>query len=191
MLILGEPGTGKRLVARAIHMAGNRRNQPFVPLDCEALPAEMLERELFARSPSEGSTDDSQTSDTSSRSRLALADGASVVIGDILALPRDLQARLADALDGRVRVIATTTGNPEAAVKSERLRPELYFKMTVLALQLLPLRERREDLPFLAQHLLERANQRTGLRCGGFSPQAAGRDSGLRLAWQRRASLPA
>ena len=62
VLILGEPGTGKRLVARAIHMAGNRRNQPLVPLDCEALPAEILERELFASSPSIGSADDSQPS---------------------------------------------------------------------------------------------------------------------------------
>src|SRR4029077_983728 len=65
-----------------------------------------------------------------------------------------------------------STGDPEAAVKSERLRPELYYKMTVLVLPLLPLRGRTADLMLLSQHLLERANQRTGSRCEGFSPQA-------------------
>ena len=122
--------------------------------------------------------------------RLSLADGASLVIGDILALPRDLQARLADALDGRVRVIATTSGDPEAAVKSERLRPELYYTMTVLVLRL---------------HAPARAQG--GPAAPGTAPAGAGqpadrlavrrllaagrrRDSGLRLARQRRRAGP-
>jgi DNA-binding NtrC family response regulator len=174
VLILGEKGTGKRLVARTIHQAGNDGKKPLVLLDCEALPTEVLERELFSPPVPTSPTGDSQPSDpTSTGAELSLVEGSSLVIGDILALPRDLQAQLAHSLDGRVRVIATTTGDPEAAVRSERLRSELYYKMTILVIKLQPLRERREDLLLLAQHMLERANERTGSRCEGFSPQAA------------------
>ena len=94
VLVVGEPGTGRRLVARAIHQLGGTRHGPFVPLDCAALPTEVLERELFGLGLDHG--------DFSSSPRLGLPDGSTLLIGDILDLPRDLQGRLASALDSRV-----------------------------------------------------------------------------------------
>jgi DNA-binding NtrC family response regulator len=177
VLLVGEAGTGKRLAARTIHHLGGNRQHPLVPIDCEALPPEVLERELFAprrqaapgREPISGGSSDSP----SLRPRLALGEGSSVLIGDILALPRDVQARLAESLDGRVRLIATTAGDPDAALKDDRLRPELYFAITTLVIRFEPLRRRRHDLPLLAQHFLERANQRSGSHRAGFTREAA------------------
>jgi DNA-binding NtrC family response regulator len=173
VLIVGEPGTGKRLVARTIHLLGSGRHHPLVPIDCEALPVEVIERELFdSRLPVEQSDDATNALQESSRGRLAMAEGSSLLIREILALPCDLQARLAESLHGRVRLIATTTGNPEAALKQEQLRPELYYGLSVLLIRTLPLRERQHDLLLLAQSVLERANQHTGSACGGFTSQA-------------------
>ena len=160
VLILGERGTGKLLVARTIHHRGPRRQSPMCAYDCKALPPEVLERELFGGSngpPARG---------------LIAPDGATLLIGDVLELPRDLQARLASSLDGTVRLLATTTGNLDAALKAERLRPDLYYSLTTLVLRLRPLRERLEELPLLAQHLLERANLRGDRQRDGFSPEA-------------------
>jgi len=173
VLIVGEPGTGKRQVARTIHHNGPRRHQPLVPFDCDALPAEILERELFGGG--ESTVAEAQTSPrTGSQAtpRLSLCDGSTVLICEILLLPRDLQVRLSASLELPVRLLATTALDPEAALESEQLRPELYFVLTTLVIRLQPLRERRDELPALAQHLLERANQRTGKRKTGFSPEA-------------------
>ena len=94
------------------------------------------------------------------------------LIREILMLPRDLQERLAASLDTPVRLLATTALDPTIALESEQLRPELYFALTTLVIRLQPLRERRDELPVLAQHLLERANERGGKQKTGFSPQA-------------------
>ncbi len=99
-------------------------------------------------------------------------DGATVLIGDVLDLPRDLQARLVTVLDGRVRLIATTVGDPDAALNAERLRPDLYYALTTLVLRLRPLRDRLDDLPLLAQHLLERANLKGDRRREGLTRSA-------------------
>jgi DNA-binding NtrC family response regulator len=154
VLIVGEPGTGKRQVARTIHQQGPDRQRPFIAFDCEALPAEILERELFGAAGPDGS-DGSRR-----RPRLPLGDGSTLLIDEVLSLPRDLQARLVEALDSPVRLMATTALEPEAAVRDERLRAELYYALTTLVLRLSPLRERRDELPALAQHFLERVNQR-------------------------------
>lgn len=168
VLIVGEPGTGKRLAARSIHLQGARRQAPLVPIDCAALPAAVLERELFGPAPP--APDD----DAPAAPRLALPDGSTLLIGDVLDLPRDLQARLVACLDGPVRLIATTSGDLDAALRSERLRHDLYCALTTLTVRLSPLRERLDELPLLAHHLLERANLRGGPGRLGFSPGAVG-----------------
>jgi DNA-binding NtrC family response regulator len=160
VLIVGEPGTGKRTVARTIHAKGPRPHSPLVPFDCATLPPEVLERELFGTSGVD-------------MSRLALGDGSSVLLGDILDLPRDLQGRLARALEGpRVRLLATTAVDPEQALRDERLRADLYFAVTTITIRLTPIRERLDALPLLAQHLLERCNLRGDRRRVGFSQEA-------------------
>ena len=108
----------------------------------------------------------------SRRPRLSLGDGSTLLIDEVLSLPRDLQVRLVEALDSRVRLMATTAREPEAAVRDEQLRPELYYALTILVIRLFPLRDRRDELPTLAQHFLERANQRGGAQRSGFAPQA-------------------
>lgn len=160
VLIEGDPGTGKRLVARTIHQQSARARSPFIPIDCAALPPETIENELFGR------VDNTETPG------IRLAEGSSLLLGEVLELPRDLQGRLATALDGRVRLLATTSGDLEAALKADRLRPDLYYALTTLVIRLRPLRERLEDLPLLAQHLLERANLRGGRQRIGFSAEA-------------------
>jgi DNA-binding NtrC family response regulator len=172
VLIVGEPGTGKRQVARTIHQNGPGRNQPFVPFDCEALPAEILERELFSMDTDVAPDAGASWAGGTQRPRLSLRHGSTVLIREILMLPRDLQARLTASLELPVRLLATTALDPEIALEREQLRPELYFVLTTLVVRLQPLRERRDELPALAQHLLERANQRVGKPKTGFSPQA-------------------
>lgn len=163
-LLVGEAGTGKRTVARTIHALGPTRQAPLLPLDCAALPPETLARHLF------GAIDDED--DPEPRPKLTLPEGATLLLVDVLELPRDLQARLASAFDGRVRVLATTAADPDEALKCDRLRPDLYYALTSLVLRLRPLRERVDELPILAQHFLERANQRGGRQRQGFAPEA-------------------
>ena len=160
VLVVGEPGTGKRLVARTIHQQGSHSQALLLSFDCAALPPEDLERDLFGLDAGRGA------------SGMALPGGSTVLLRDVLELPRDLQGRLASALDCGVRLLATTTGEPERARLDDRLRPDLYFALTTLVVRLAPLRDRLDELPLLAQHLLERANLRGPRRRSGFSPEA-------------------
>ena len=162
VLIIGESGTGKRLVARTIHQLSPRRQSSFIPLDCAALPPEVLERELFGQPVESGPVP----------STLILPEGSTLLLVDILKTPRDLQARLAASHDSHLRLIATTTDDPQVAFRSETLRPDLYFSLTSLVIRLCPLRERLDEIPLLAQHFLERANYRGDRQRRGFSPEA-------------------
>lgn len=166
VLVVGEPGTGKRSVARTIHQLGDAQPAPFVAFDCAALPPEVLERELF------GTAADTGGGETPDPTRLALPEGATVLIGDILDLPRDHQGRLASAPGSSARLIATTASEPDQALADGRLRPDFYYAVTTLVIRLRPLRDRLDELPLLAQHFLERANLRGGRQRGGFSAQA-------------------
>lgn len=160
VLIAGEPGTGKRLVARSIHQIGPAPQAPLVPFDCAALPAEVLERELFDGRAAEAGAP------------LSLPEGATLLLGDVLDLPRDLQVRLAAALDQPFRLLATTAGDLDGAVRAEGLHPDLFFALTTLVIRLQPLRERVEEIPLFVQHFLERANQRGARQQSGFTPEA-------------------
>lgn len=164
VLIVGEPGTGKRLVARTIHQLGPKSHAPIIPFDCAALPPDVLERELFGPASGNGDPD--------APPRLLLPEGSTLLIGDVADLPRDLQGRLASALNPNVRLIATTTSDPEAAFRAEQFRGDLYYALTTLVIRLKPLRDRLDELPLLAQHFLERANLRGGRQRHGLSDAA-------------------
>jgi DNA-binding NtrC family response regulator len=172
VLIVGEPGTGKRLLAQTIHRLRTGSDHGLVAFDCAALPSAVIERELFEATHGTPGADPLCSSAEDRADSLSLEEGSSLLIGDILALSSDLQARLARALGGGCRVLATTVGNPVIAVQQERLRPDLYYGLSVLTIATLPLRDRRHDIPLLAQSFLERANQRAGTAFPGFAREA-------------------
>jgi transcriptional regulator with GAF, ATPase, and Fis domain len=153
LTIVGEPGTGKRTLADTIHQRSSRSVSRPRHLDCAALPPEVLERTLLADDADNGG-------------------GTTVVLANVLELPRDLQARLAAILNGPSRYIATTPVPPDAARRDGRLRDDLHFGLTTLVITLQPLRERLEDVPLLAQHFLERTNSRAERRRVGFVAEA-------------------
>ena len=170
VLIVGEPGSGKRTIARTIHALSARKVSSITPFDAMALPPEVLARELFGIHDDDNR--DGHLRKDSSGSPLTLPDNSTLLIAHILELPRDLQDRLASVLDGRVRLIGSTVDEPDLALQTDRLHPNLYYALTSLLIRPLPLRERIDELPLLAQHLLERANQRGGRQREAFMPEA-------------------
>jgi DNA-binding NtrC family response regulator len=158
VLVLGEPGTGRRLVARTIHYRGQDAKSPLLMYDCAALPAEVIERELLTVHAGPAG--------------VASGERPTLLLTEIAELPRDVQARLTTLLDGPARLIATSAVEPDVARRDGRLRPELFFALTTLVVRLLPLRERIEELPLLAQHFLDRANARGLRRLAGIDADA-------------------
>ena len=165
VLILGETGTGKELCARAIHYVSPRAGKPFVPVNCGAIPVELVENELF------GHEREAFTGAASSRSGLIHeADGGTLFLDEIDCLPLLAQVKLLRFLQDKVyrplgsmkmrqadvRVMAATNIDLEEAVRAGKLRPDLYYRLNVIPLVLPPLRERREDIPLLARHFLAR-----------------------------------
>ena len=172
VLILGESGTGKELVARSIHFSGPYRDKPFIPVDCGSLVPTLIESELF------GYVKGAFTGAVKSKDGLlALADGGTVFLDEIGELPVDLQAKLLRALQEKeirpvggtksipinVRILAATNKDLEQAVTRGEFRRDLYFRLNVLTLRIPPLRERKQDIPLLTGHFLERLGRSTGV----------------------------
>ena len=163
VLILGESGTGKEMVARAIHYSGPSRDKPFIPVDCGSLVPTLIESELFGYVKG-AFTGANQAKD----GLLAIAEGGTVFLDEVGELSIDLQAKLLRALQEReirpvgstkqipinVRILAATNRDLEQAVGQGLFRRDLYFRLDVLSLRIPPLRERREDIPLLADALL-------------------------------------
>lgn len=158
-MIVGEPGTGKRMVAGAIHARGVRPESPFLAVDVAALTPGMLERELFGVDRGEG--------------LLSASIGATLYLSHVDRIPRDIQARLVAAMaNPTVRILGATTVDPELALHDERFREDFYFAMSVQVLRLAPLRERIDEVPILAQHFLELAHDGKQTPVASFSPAA-------------------
>ena len=172
VLILGESGTGKELVAKSIHFAGIFRNKPFIPVDCGSLVPTLIESELFGhvRGAFTGATNPKD-------GLLAIAEGGTVFLDEIGELPVDLQAKLLRAIQEKeirpvgsvkrvpinVRILAATNRDLEKAVADGNFRRDLFFRLNVLTLRIPPLRDRRQDIPLLVAHFLERIGREAGM----------------------------
>lgn len=164
--LFGETGTGKELVAEAIHKAGPRRNGPFVPINCGALPENLIESELFGhvKGSFSGAIRDR-------KGRFELADNGTIFLDEVAELSKRMQAKLLRFLqDGKfervggektvsvsVRIISATNKDLKKEMKKNRFRDDLYYRIKVVPLHLPPLRERKGDIPLLVEHFLEQA----------------------------------
>jgi len=172
VLILGERGTGKEMVARAIHFNGPHPEAPFIPVDCGSLVPILIESELFGYV--KGAFTGAQRA---KEGLLQIANGGTIFLDEIGEMPVDLQSKLLRAIHERevrpvgstkrmpidVRILAATNRDLELAVSNGSFRKDLYFRLNVVNLRIPPLRQRRADIPLLAQHFLERLNRSSGI----------------------------
>jgi len=181
ILIQGASGTGKELFAKALHQASERKNKPFVAVNCSAIPENLLESELF------GHKKGAFTGATSDHKGLfRAADGGTLFLDEIGDMPKAFQATLLRALQEKkiravgttkdisvdVRIISATHVDLEKAIKSGDFREDLFYRMNVVSLVLPDLADRREDIPLLANHFLRQLSEDFGAHVKGFSPEA-------------------
>jgi len=171
VLILGESGTGKEMVARSIHYSGPFRDKPFIPVDCGSLVPTLIEGELF------GYVKGAFTGANQSKDGLmSMAEGGTIFLDEVGELPVDLQAKMLRAIQEKeirpvgstrripinIRILAATNRDLEQAVTQGEFRRDLYFRLNVLSLRIPALRERRQDIPLLIGHFLERMTRSSG-----------------------------
>jgi DNA-binding NtrC family response regulator len=171
VLILGESGTGKEIVARSIHYTGPFRDKPFIPVDCGSLVPTLIESELFGYVKG-AFTGANQAKD----GLMAIAEGGTIFLDEVGELPVDLQAKMLRAIQEKeirpvgstrripinVRILAATNRDLEQAVMQGAFRRDLYFRLNVLSLRIPALRERRQDIPLLIAHFLDRTSRTSG-----------------------------
>jgi two-component system NtrC family response regulator len=178
VLITGETGTGKEMVARAIHSRSAQRDMPLIKVNCAAIPETLLESELFGhvRGAFTGAT-------SNKRGKFALADGGSIFLDEIGTMSPALQAKLLRVLQERefeplgaersqtvdVRVIAATNRDLDEMVAKGQFQQDLYYRLNVIPIHIPPLRERRDDIPSLIEHFLRKHQQRCGKRIDGIA----------------------
>lgn len=181
VLVIGESGTGKELVARMIHDTGPLKDKAFVPVNCGAIPANLIESELF------GHKRGSFTGAVTEKDGLfQVAHGGTLFLDEVGELPLALQVKLLRAIQERtirkvggtddvkvdVRIIAATNRDLEAAVRQGSFREDLYYRLNVIQLKTPPLREREGDVRLLADHFLKRFSERSGRKVEGFTDEA-------------------
>jgi DNA-binding NtrC family response regulator len=181
VLIAGESGTGKELVARALYRQSPRANAPFIRVNCAAVPENLIESEFF------GHEKGAFTGAVSKREgRFELAHNGTILLDEISEIPPQLQAKLLRVLQERelervggnrtikvdVRVIATTNRHLEQSVQKNEFREDLFFRLNVVPIHVPPLRDHREDVPFLAGEFMRRFGRKHGIRVHGFSDDA-------------------
>src|SRR5256885_2372737 len=181
VLIRGESGTGKELVARAVHFSGNRAEKPFIAVSCAALTETLLESELFGYEKGAFTGAAGQA-----KGKFELADAGTIFLDEIGDISPKLQADLLRVLQERrfyrvggtqevkvdVRIIAATNKNLAEEVQQGRFRKDLYYRLNVIEIKLPPLRERREDIPLLAEHFVQRISSELGKDVSGISAEA-------------------
>ena len=181
ILVTGESGTGKELVARAIHEESARREGPFVPVNCGALPDNLLESELFGHSRGAFTGAVRQK-----RGRFELADGGTIFLDEVGELPPSFQVKLLRVLQEQrfervggekpisvnVRVVSATNRDLRAMMQSGSFREDLFYRLCVIPVHLPPLRERREDIPLLVDHVLARIREESGRKLAGIADEA-------------------
>ncbi|MGE5257263.1 MAG: sigma-54 interaction domain-containing protein [Hyphomicrobiales bacterium] len=184
VMIYGQSGTGKEMVARAVHWASPRECKPFIKVNCAALNENLLESELF------GHVKGAYTgADRSRIGRFEAANGGSIFLDEIGDIPISTQVKLLRVLEEReiervgdqtpikvdVRIITATNRNLDDLIAQGRFREDLYFRINVFPLNIPPLKDRPEDIPIIAQHFIEQHNQKSEKKITGLSPGAAAR----------------
>jgi two-component system response regulator AtoC len=181
VLITGESGTGKELVARAIHSQSNRHSKPFIAVSCAALPESLLESELFGHEKGSFTGAYAQK-----KGKFEFAEGGTLFLDEIGEMSANIQVHLLRVLEEKeftrvggnepirvdVRVISATNKDLRRAIERQEFREDLYYRLNVVNVELPPLRERKEDVPLLAQHFLSKFASENRKEISGFSPEA-------------------
>src|SRR5437660_249600 len=181
VLLAGESGVGKDLIARAIHFHSPRRDRPFVKINCTALPENLMESELF------GYEKGAFTGANQSKpGKFEQADTGTVLLDEIGDVPPSIQVKLLRVLQEReferlgsnktlhidVRVIAATNRDLRAALEEGTFREDLYYRLNVVPIEIPPLRERKEDIPYLARHFVDKLSAESGGKVENITPAA-------------------